>query len=99
MASYPQVIEGYRKVIEVSRDHGINHARGTHSDGETGSRRKRVDEIKLSEWGDSELGSRFAGLRTIAGRFGEAARSAGEVGRMAGAECRANPPRVPMTIA
>ena len=39
---------GHPKVIEVRREHGINHTHGMHSDGETGSRRKRVDEIRLS---------------------------------------------------
>ena len=36
-------------------------------------------------------------LRQSAGGFGEAARSAGVAGRVAGAECKANPSRVPIT--
>jgi len=47
-ASYPQV-------IEVRRDDAVNHADGTRSDGETGSRKKRVDEIRLEAWGSGAL--------------------------------------------
>ena len=47
----------------------------------------------MNAWGAAELSS----ARTIAGGLGEAARSAGEAGRVGGAECpRQNPPRVPI---
>ncbi len=39
------------------------------------------------------------GALPIAGGFGEAERSEGAAGRVAGAECEANPPRVPMSCA
>jgi hypothetical protein len=77
MTSYPQVIKRSSKVIEVRRTTSMARAPMA----ETGSRRNRVDEIRLSEWGDGELSSRSAGLRTIAGRFGEDERSEGMAGR------------------
>ena len=46
----------------------------------------------MNAWGAAELSS----ARTIAGGHGEAARSAGVAGRVAGAEGEANPPRVPI---
>jgi hypothetical protein len=45
-------------------------------------------------WVAAELRS----ARTIAGGFGEAERSEGVAGWVVGAECRANPSRVPITI-
>ena len=47
----------------------------------------------MAAWGAGQL----CWPRTIAGGDGEAAQSAGEAGWVVGAECAANPPRVPMS--